>query len=247
MDNSSSLRRDWEELANLDPFWAILSDKSKQFERWEADEFFATGSSEIAAVMEESRRLGFPLNYERALDFGCGVGRLTRSLRAYFPESIGVDISPTMLEKARILSPDCQFQLLGERQLEIFPDKCFDLIYSNIVLQHQPSFSAVAHHISEFVRVLKRGGLLVFQLPHSIPFRYRLQPRRRLYHALHAIGFDAQLLYNKLHLNPITMLAVPEKQVRRILTRSGAKVLHVRHDRNGGPDIESRTYFATRS
>ena len=44
-------RRDWDELAELDPYWAICTTPGKRFGAWEADEFFATGEREVAAVL----------------------------------------------------------------------------------------------------------------------------------------------------------------------------------------------------
>ena len=35
-------RRDWDELAELDPYWAICTTPGKRFGAWEADEFFET-------------------------------------------------------------------------------------------------------------------------------------------------------------------------------------------------------------
>ena len=244
--SDSSLRRDWNELALLDPFWAILSDNTKQFDRWPTHEFFETGTNEIAEVMRKGNELGYPRKHERALDFGCGVGRLTRALRNHFSSSVGVDISEAMIDRARELNSDCDFVSLGATGLADFPDRHFDMIYSNIVLQHQPSAGQARDYIREFLRMLRADGLLVFQLPHYIPFRYRLQPRRRLYHALRRIGLQSPLLYKKLRLNPIRMLAIPEPEVLKIIEAAGGTPLRVVADLNGGPHIESRTYFVTR-
>ncbi len=40
------------------------------------------------------------MTFGKALDFGCGVGRLTQALADYFNEVAGVDVSPTMVNKA---------------------------------------------------------------------------------------------------------------------------------------------------
>lgn len=240
------VRRDWEDLAALDPLWAILSDHKKQFDGWSQQEFFQTGEREIAALMDLSNEIGYPKEHESALDFGCGVGRVTRALRKRFHSCVGVDISATMIARARELNPQCAFEGLGPRQLTVFPEQHFDMIYSNIVLQHQSSIQDVRRYLNEFVRILKRGGLLAFQLPHYIPLRYRLQPRRRAYRALRAIGLKAETLYRTLHLNPISMLAIPEREVRELIEAARGRVLRVMCDQNGGPHIQSRTYFVTR-
>ena len=86
-------RRDWEQLAEVDPLWAILAAPDARGGRWKLDEFFATGEAEIAQVLEVASGLGYPERYEQALDFGCGVGRLTNALARRFGEVIGIDIS----------------------------------------------------------------------------------------------------------------------------------------------------------
>ncbi len=169
--NTSGDKRDWEDLATLDPLWAVLF-RSTQFGRWNLDSFFRTGEDQIAAVIDKARHLGYPIKWESALDFGCGVGRLTRALASYFEHSCGVDISETMVVKARELNQafsNCMFTLNDRGDLQIFDDNHFDLIYSAITLQHISKRQVRESFIREFVRILKEGGLLVFQLPsHTI-------------------------------------------------------------------------------
>jgi tRNA/tmRNA/rRNA uracil-C5-methylase (TrmA/RlmC/RlmD family) len=97
--------QDWNELARLDPYWAILTAAGKRYGGWDSDEFFAIGAVEVAAMMERFERLGRPQQRERALDFGCGVGRITRALAQHFEEAVGVDISKDMVRRAQELKP----------------------------------------------------------------------------------------------------------------------------------------------
>ena len=48
--------------------------------------------------------------------------------------------------------------------LSLFGDASFDLVYSNIVLQHMPPELARAY-LAEFFRVVREGGFVVFQIP----------------------------------------------------------------------------------
>ena len=96
-----------------------------------------------------------------------------------------------MLARARELNQsfrNCQFILNTENHLEIFTDNTFDMVYTNKVLQHISSRKMIRDYLAEFLRVLKRGGLLVFQLLSYIPVRNRIQPRRRMYSWLRALG-----------------------------------------------------------
>src|SRR5215207_11660461 len=99
-------RQDWDELSELDPYWAILSDRSRRFGRWDLDEFFASGIAEVTQVLRTGRRHGLPAKRRDALDFGCGAGRLTRALAAEFENCLGLDISQQMIDEARRVNAD---------------------------------------------------------------------------------------------------------------------------------------------
>lgn len=220
---AKSHKEDWENLATTDPLWAIASDPSKKGGRWDLDEFLQTGIEEAARVMDRAAGLGLPLRRESCLDFGCGVGRVIRALSSYFKHSVGVDISEKMLEMARRINPDCTFFNLADFA---FPESQFDLVYSNIVLQHQPSRAIALHYIKQFVKMLAPGGLAIFQLPTHIPLKNRIQPRRRLYGFLRATGVSPETLLSY-GLNPIRMLAIPESRVVRFIEQQDAKILAI--------------------
>ena len=117
-------------------------------------------------ILSKIDSLGLLLRHERALDFGCGVGRLTRPLGARFAEVVGIDISSKMVELARGFSPppNCKFVVNNKSDLSVFPDGHFDLIISIITLQHiNPRI--VKNYLREFMRVLSSGGIAYFQVP----------------------------------------------------------------------------------
>lgn len=244
----SQHKSDWDAMGELDPLWAVLSHADGRFGKWDVEEFFRTGEAEIRQVMAHAEQLGHPMARGQALDFGCGVGRLTRALAAYFGTSVGVDISESMIERAQDLNTACQncsFLLNTEPNLRIFPDEHFDMVYTTIVLQHIPSQSIIKSYILEFVRVTKPGGLIVFQLPSHIPLRRRLEPRRRLYHLLRGVGVSERVLYERLGLFPISMNAISTEDVLGLLRTVEVSVLEVQHE-STGPYV-SATYWVTRS
>ena len=156
------LRENWDALGRDQPISAIISSLGSGDE----EAFYASGEAEIAAVLETLRGLGLEPGGP-ALDFGCGVGRLTQALLAHFAEVVGLDIARSMIERARSANryPDrCSYVLNERADLGIFPDRCFGFVYSSIVLQHvEPELTR--GYLPELVRVLRPGGVLVLQLP----------------------------------------------------------------------------------
>jgi SAM-dependent methyltransferase len=174
-----ALQRQWDRFGRKDPLWAVLSLPDKRHGRWNEAEFFATGEREIGGVLDRARALGVVPDPARALDFGCGVGRLTRALARRFERVDGVDIAPSMIERAERDKPErCHFHLNPHPDLRLFEDGAFTFVYTNLVLQHLPPELARSY-VRELLRVLRRGGLLIFHLP-SEPFpRDQAGPARR--------------------------------------------------------------------
>lgn len=162
-----TLQQHWEAFAATDPLWAIRTDPTKRGGKWELEAFFADGRAEIATVMASVDRVWKSMPRRRALDFGCGVGRLTQALCEHFDECDGVDISPSMITLADTYNryaERCRYHLNERNDLTLFPDNSFDFVNTALVLQHmEPQYSA--KYLAEFLRVLAPGGLLVFQLP----------------------------------------------------------------------------------
>jgi SAM-dependent methyltransferase len=230
----------WERLAQNDPIWASLCDPAKRGRGWDRDEFFATGEQEIAELMAYLGGIAPGLARSRALDFGCGIGRLTRPLAEHFARVTGMDVSPTMIDAAREneakKSPqsgvleylvNAGTQLPGE-------DGTYDLVYSSITLQHIPKAAAL-RYLKEFVRVLKPGGIAVFQLP----ARRRPSLKTR-------IGTILPGAVRAKRYSGIEMHGVPRGDVLSALAMAGGEVIDVQRDHLAGPEWESFRYAITR-
>src|ERR1700760_1117089 len=103
----SAVAKTWEELAQQDALWAILTDPDKRAGRWTVNEFMDTGSREIATILSCLNELKLLADFDStALDFGCGVGRLSRALSFHFRNVVGLDISETMIAHARSMNAD---------------------------------------------------------------------------------------------------------------------------------------------
>jgi SAM-dependent methyltransferase len=229
--------RTWTKLGDEDPMWAVLTDKGKRG-RWSPAEFLATGVTEIAAVTARLAALGLDVGRERALDFGCGAGRLSHGLAvAGFDEVLGCDISPTMLDKAREIVPDpaCRFVQVTGTDLSAVETGSVDLVYSCRVLQHMPP--ALAHgYVREFWRVARPGGVVVFQMP--------TQPSASVAgRVLAALPVAVARLLRR----GMEMHGTPEPEVRALVGSLGARVVVADPDTSAGPRWDGRLYVTTRA
>ncbi|XVX21869.1 class I SAM-dependent methyltransferase [Actinomycetota bacterium] len=158
-------RRDWTTLGAEDPLWAVLVTPETRHEGWQPDDFFRTGREEIDTLLAAVRDLGLTVGSSAAIDFGSGAGRLAQALRQRFDRVVGVDVSPTMIERAKALDVDgrIEFVLNESDDLARFPDGTFDFANSALVLQHIPPPYA-AGYLAEMVRVLRPGGIAAVQV-----------------------------------------------------------------------------------
>lgn len=99
MTELQSLGQTWNSLGQNNPMWAILTKSNGK--EWDPAEFFRSGEEEIAAELSWVQSLGIDIAMGRALDFGCGLGRLTQPLADHFQGAVGVDIAASMIEGAR--------------------------------------------------------------------------------------------------------------------------------------------------
>lgn len=96
------------------------------------------------------------------LDVGCGTGRLLLRVRTAFPQAhlVGVDLSPAMIEQARLKVPEhapMHFEVAGVEKLP-FPEASFDLAFSTISFHHWSDRMA---GLCEVARVLRPAGIFV--------------------------------------------------------------------------------------
>jgi SAM-dependent methyltransferase len=175
------LARNWDAFGDADPLFGVLSDPTKFGGQWRVDDFFASGDAHVKKWLGILRELGATFQPGTCLDFGCGVGRLTRPLAESFLETVGIDVAKSMIAVARRhnRNPRCRFVVNRDPDLRSVDSSTFDFIHSCLVLQHIPP-DVTIKYIEEFFRVAKPGGLVVFQLPaeryseETITERYRL-------------------------------------------------------------------------
>lgn len=236
------LKTTWEFLAKTDPFWSILTQKEMRGNLWDKVEFFKTGVDEINELMAKLEKWDIEFERQIALDFGCGVGRLTLPLTNYFERVIGVDISANMIQLANQYSNDkSSFVWNKEQHLSIFADEYFDFVYSNIVLQHNHP-QLIFIYLKELFRVLKKGGLIVFQLPDRT-----INP---LIDLLRNSKLSQKYLYRlylliRYGLTPVMeTYSVRREVVVSELINIGFELIKIEENRNAGPKWISYMYYA---
>ncbi|MBB5895239.1 methyltransferase domain-containing protein [Kutzneria kofuensis] len=159
------LKSTWEKLGRVDPRWAVLTDPDRRHGGWDTDEFLATAAAPIQRVRELTEAAGLSLG-DRALDFGCGAGRLSNGLAAHVDTVVGVDIAQSMVDEAVKINrfPDrVSFTSYDGHRLP-FDDESFDSVVSLISIQHSPPAVQLACLV-EMHRVTRPGGVLVLQIP----------------------------------------------------------------------------------
>jgi len=97
----------------------------------------------------------------KALDYGCGPGRSTRFLKGLDFDTVGVDISTDMLEKARLQDEYGEYHHIESGQLP-FADNSFDLIFSSFVFIEVNSLEKITEILAEMKRVLKKDGVIIY-------------------------------------------------------------------------------------
>ncbi len=181
---------DWQRIAETQPYWGVLSvDKfrGQSLTPEREEEFFRSGEVFIDSL------LGFinaylptgALKRGRALDFGCGVGRLLLPLAKRFREAHGVDISPAMLDlvlkhaTARSVT-NLKVSLSTDDLADISPG--FDLVNSLIVLQHIPPARGM-RLIRRLVELTRIGGVCSIQMTYARARKFLVHegPRARYY------------------------------------------------------------------
>lgn len=101
-----------------------------------------------------------PAGAVRVLEIGCGLGRLASAIAASGREIACVDLSPTMIERARLRAELQRASFESGDFLEVeFGGRLFDCVISAATLHHMPADQA----ISRMAALVRPGGRLIVQ------------------------------------------------------------------------------------
>jgi SAM-dependent methyltransferase len=227
----------WEYYGKNDPYFGVLTAdnfKKGQFSEDAKKEFFETGERYVDATWTAIQEyFGPAFHPTRAMDFGCGVGRLVIPFARRCDAVVGVDVSASMLETARDNARERGLTnvsfVQGDDTLSRLTGR-FDFIHSFIVFQHIPP--------SRGLDILRRQiGILTDDGVGALHFTYAFASsisavRRLLIAAQHRIP----LLNMRSNLRRGRPLAEPAMQMNeydvnellRILQESGCHDVHLR-------------------
>jgi ubiquinone/menaquinone biosynthesis C-methylase UbiE len=172
----------------------VLSAPDFHRERLDAstrERFFDTGRrdvAELAAAIEA--HTGSTLQSRRALDFGCGVGRVTLPLAERCEHVYGVDVSLSMLREADRNARSMNLSNVEWVEAGSLPELSgrYDLVQSSLVFQHIPVCEG-EQIFATLLRGLRSGGVGVIHVTlrpghplagllhwtiKSVPFAYNL-------------------------------------------------------------------------
>lgn len=224
--------RQWIKWGKQNPYYGILGVETSDFEQ-QQDAFFQTGVSYMDRVFTGlTAANALPGAYDKALDFGCGAGRLLRPMIGKFETLVGVDVSEDQIALAKQNLPEsARFvrsldELAGEKGT-------FDFVNTFVVLQHiRPEFGYGI--IGQLLDLLRPGGAFALHMTFGDVddrrrrlnwWRYRLLPLHWAYNISRKRPWD----------EPVTeMNAYDASVVAKLLLERGIEDFSVQLIDNGG-------------
>jgi 2-polyprenyl-3-methyl-5-hydroxy-6-metoxy-1,4-benzoquinol methylase len=237
MSSERDTDSDWNQLGEVDPFWAVITDERFQAGRMDATTrkaFYQSGATDIDQFhCELKRHFSAPDHFEACLDFGAGVGRLLVPMAQRAHQAVGVDIAGSM----RAI---CQTRLdevgLSQVKLVATPKEAaafgpFDWVNSFIVLQHIPPARGMVL-IEDLLAMVGRGGFLSLQV--TTHREAHLMPQDTAGPARKLLRQVRKSLFPRPEIGQITMYDYDVSQVLALLTRAGFPRFVLEHTDHGG-------------
>src|SRR4051794_27467247 len=217
------MRSYWDEGARRNAVWYV--DTSLDYDEPDLDRFFETGRTIVSQALDDAPAQ--PAGKGLAVEIGCGLGRICQALAPRFERVVGVDISSEMLNQARELVKEANVEFVqGDgTSLAAIETASADLVLSFTVFQHIPSESVICDYLTEAGRVLKPGGVFVFQWNNE-PGAFQWKVRRAVLSGLQKTGLRGEK-YRR-HAPEFLGSRVPLSQVEPALQKGGLKLKAVR-------------------
>jgi SAM-dependent methyltransferase len=204
----------WRWYGENDPYYGVLTEDSFRggnltLERKRA--FFESGQKHISDLLRGLEETHMPIKKTKALDFGCGVGRLVIPLAREFDAVVGVDVSDGMLKECAKNAAEMGLEnirlVASDDNLSALAGEEFDLVHSFIVLQHIPYERGLVI-VGRLLDLVKSGGVAClhvqyagFPLIQGLGLKTAL--RRMLAKLTDKLHPPAQMLMNAYPLNAV--------------------------------------------
>lgn len=226
---------DWIQLGADEPWWGVLSAPeflSANLTEDAKERFYAQGKTEIDWVVGLIQQQDRYFRAARALDFGCGLGRLSFAMAPHCSWVTGVDVSPGMLaeaERQRLARGVANVTFAGA----IPDDVTFDWVNTYIVLQH--ILPRVGYAIIEdMLARLNPGGWTSIQLTFAHD-RRDINSFLRDASALRYDGESATVLdFNTTAIGEMSMYDYDLNKVLFLFAKQGLGDIRLMHTDHGG-------------
>jgi 2-polyprenyl-3-methyl-5-hydroxy-6-metoxy-1,4-benzoquinol methylase len=165
------LQDTWHHLGETEPHWSVMSTSefTKSGINEEQNAFYQSGKKSADLLFATMQRNAIdPSKYKSCLEYGCGLGRVTRWLAERFETVLGYDISGAHLKRAGEYLTAQSIRNVALRQISSFGDirdlPKADVIFCIIVLQHNPP-PMIGLMIRGLIGALNSNGVALFQVP----------------------------------------------------------------------------------
>jgi SAM-dependent methyltransferase len=176
----------WDHRAAEDPFYFV--DNRLRYRRPDQRLFWFRGAQELDALLAG---LGVEVRpSDDVVEIGCGIGRLTRAVARKARTVRAIDVSPRMIELARLYGGDqanIEWLVGDGRTLAPIADASLDGCISHVVFQHIPDPEITLGYIREMGRVLRPDGWAAFQISNDAAIHRRRGFGQRLRSRLLAV------------------------------------------------------------
>jgi ubiquinone/menaquinone biosynthesis C-methylase UbiE len=167
---------EWRKWGKHDPLYAVstLTNRDRGGSNpWTLPEFYEYGAVHWGEYYPQWRKYG--VNLDSCLEIGCGAGRISRALMQCFDAVYAIDVSPDMLELAKLNVVGPTFLLSDGTTLPL-SDSSVTAAFSCQVFQHFDSRDIALAYFQEIYRVLRADGTCMIQLPIAILPLQRIMP-----------------------------------------------------------------------
>jgi SAM-dependent methyltransferase len=221
--STGSMRTYWDDRARLNAAWYV--DTTVDYDSPDMVQFFEAGEAIVGDALDQAPVQ--PPSRQLAVEVGSGLGRICQALATRFDQVVGIDISPEMTRQARQLVNDArvQFEVGDGATMGVVGDASADLVLSFTVFQHIPKVSIIEGYLNEAGRVLRPGGLFVFQWNSTMGTK-RWAARRALYATMQRAGLREES--HGRDASEFLGSCVPVKRVEHVLAQSGLRLLATR-------------------